>query len=107
LLFAVPRFRGLHAKLALMGAMNRLDINDPPTSVGGIRVGAMAGWCRLDINDPPTSVGGIRVGAVADWCRLELNDPLTSVGGIWGEEDEWRLIANSIQCKTRPKGACR
>ncbi len=43
-----------------MGAVYRLDLNDPPTSVGGIRGVAMADWCRLDLNDPPTSVGGIQ-----------------------------------------------
>ena len=41
-----------------MGAVYRLDLNEPPTSVGGIREGTMADRCRLDLNDPPTSVGG-------------------------------------------------
>src|SRR5262245_63284024 len=35
----------------------RLDLNHPPTAVGGIR--ARASFCRLDFNDPPTAVGGI------------------------------------------------
>ena len=39
--------------------MNRLDLNDPPTAVGGIREGSYAALCRLDLNDPPTAVGGI------------------------------------------------
>jgi hypothetical protein len=39
-------------------AGRRLDLNDPPTSVGGIRSEASSG-CRLTLNDPPTSVGGI------------------------------------------------
>jgi len=37
----------------------RLDLNDPPTAVGGIRTRASA-LCRLDFNDPPTAVGGIQ-----------------------------------------------
>jgi hypothetical protein len=46
--------------LALIGAVYRLDFNDPPTAVGGIRGEALPDWCRLELNDPPTSVGGIR-----------------------------------------------
>jgi hypothetical protein len=42
----------------------------------------VADWCRLDINNPPTAVGGIRRGTVADWCRLDINNPPTAVGGI-------------------------
>ena len=45
MLFAVTQFRGLHAEFALMGAMNRLELNDPPTSVGGIR--ALSGALNL------------------------------------------------------------
>jgi len=37
----------------------RLDLNHPPTAVGGIWRQASA-WRRLDLNDPPTAVGGIR-----------------------------------------------
>jgi len=31
----------------------------PPTAVGGIRFGFRMEFCRKDLNDPPTSVGGI------------------------------------------------
>jgi hypothetical protein len=40
----------------------------------------MADWCRLDINDPPTSVGGIRGGRVVRCvghvisCGWDLSD---------------------------------
>src|SRR3984893_18710881 len=37
----------------------RLDLNHPPTSVGGIRKIPQAHVCRPDLNNPPTSVGGI------------------------------------------------
>jgi hypothetical protein len=36
----------------------RLDFNDPPISIGGIR-GSFACRSRLDFNDPPISIGGI------------------------------------------------
>jgi hypothetical protein len=39
---------------------DRLDLNNPPTSVGGIQVTSRQ-VCRLDLNNPPTSVGGISV----------------------------------------------
>jgi hypothetical protein len=58
----------------------RLDLNHPPTPVGGIRK-SVADFCRLDLNNPPTPVGGIRK-SVADICRLDLNHPPTPVGGI-------------------------
>ncbi len=39
--------------------------------------------CRLDLNDPPTAVGGIRGRRrEASLCRPHLNDPPTAVGGI-------------------------
>jgi hypothetical protein len=62
----------------------RLDLNDPPTPVGGIRGSRREAFvCRLDLNDPPTPVGGIRGSRrEAFVCRLDLNDPPTSVGGI-------------------------
>ncbi len=43
---------------------------------------AMADRCRQDLNDPPTSVGGIQERAMADWCRLDLNEPPAAAGGI-------------------------
>ena len=42
------------------GTVYRLELNNPPTSVGGIQEGATVDWCRLDINDPPAATGGIR-----------------------------------------------
>src|SRR5882724_7955710 len=62
----------------------RLDLNDPPTAVGGIQRRSQAAFvCRLDLNDPPTAVGGIRRRSQAAFVRrLDLNDPPTAVGGI-------------------------
>jgi hypothetical protein len=58
----------------------RLDLNNPPTAVGGIQVTSR--WvCRLDLNNPPTAVGGIQVTS-RRVCRLDLNNPPTAVGGI-------------------------
>ena len=37
-------------------------------------MGAMGDWCRLELNDPPTSAGGIRGGAMTDLCRLEQRE---------------------------------
>ena len=37
----------------------RLDLNHPPTSVGGIHRFHESCRCRLDLNHPPTAVGGI------------------------------------------------
>ena len=37
---------------------------------------------RLDLNDPPTAVGGIRIRHPFDLCRSNLNQPPTAVGGI-------------------------
>ena len=39
--------------------VRRLDFNDPPTAVGGIR-GILATPVRLDFNDPPAAAGGIQ-----------------------------------------------
>ena len=68
--------------LALMGECYRLDLNDPPTTVSGIRGEALPDWCRLELNDSPAAAGGIREGARAGWGRLDINEPPTSVGGI-------------------------
>jgi len=38
--------------------MNSLDLKDPPTAVGGIRI-YFEIVCRKDLKDPPTAVGGI------------------------------------------------
>ena len=46
-------------------AICRLDLNDPPTAVGGIWGNKTASIsCRLDLNNPPTAVGGIQKRAV-------------------------------------------
>ena len=45
-----------------VSSLSRLDLNHPPTPVGGIK--GLSGercFCRLDLNYPPTSVGGIRL----------------------------------------------
>ena len=39
--------------------MNRLDLNLPPTAVGGILGFGVRVFCRLDLKHPPTAVGGI------------------------------------------------
>ena len=45
--------------------------------------GGAGSLCRLDLNDPPTPVGGIqRSGRVAFACRLDLKRSPTPVGGI-------------------------
>jgi hypothetical protein len=62
----------------------RPDLNNPPTSVGGIKETWFVLACRLDLNHPPTSVGGILGGSVFALGRLDLNHPPTSVGGILG-----------------------
>jgi hypothetical protein len=36
-----------------------LDLNHPPTAVGGIRKFVTSLLCRSDLNNPPTAVGGI------------------------------------------------
>jgi hypothetical protein len=43
---------------AILSRTKRLDLNHPPTSVGGIRK-FRRHPCRLDLNNPPTPVGGI------------------------------------------------
>ena len=60
----------------------RLDLNNPPTSVGGILSVRCRFSCRLDLNNPPTSVGGIHEYILLFVCRKDLNDPLTAVSGI-------------------------
>ena len=40
---------------------NRLDLNDPPTSVGGIQESRERIFFRLDLKHPPTAVGGIQL----------------------------------------------
>src|SRR6266850_2422900 len=41
--------------------------------------------CRLDLNDPPTAMGGYSERQRAAFvCRLTLNHPPTAVGGIPG-----------------------
>jgi len=39
--------------------MNSKDLNDPPTSVGGIQNTLDTLLYRKDLNYPPTAVGGI------------------------------------------------
>src|SRR6266480_396948 len=53
----------------------RLDLNNPPTSVGGIQRRLRAPFCcRLDLNNPPTPVGGIQEKQQSPFlCRLDLN----------------------------------
>jgi len=43
----------------LSGSMNRSDLKDPPTAVGGIENALGARSDRKDLNNPPTAVGGI------------------------------------------------
>jgi hypothetical protein len=56
--------------------------------------------CRLDLNDPPTSVGGILGHVVLAFvCRLHLNDPPTSVGGIPGvfaQSRPWVVFPDTV-----------
>ncbi len=63
------------------GSLCRLDLNDPPTPVGGIqRSGRVAFVCRLDLNDPPTAVGGIPIvfHAASDEARMfEILTPIS------------------------------
>ena len=42
--------------------MNRLDLKDPPTAVGGIGTQFEGLSSRGDLKDPPTAVGGIGTG---------------------------------------------
>jgi hypothetical protein len=46
------------------GRASRLDLNHPPTAVGGIRDAVVRRASRLGLNDPPTAVGGIRDAVV-------------------------------------------
>jgi SpoIID/LytB domain protein len=71
-----PAFLSLEADLLTKPC--RLDLNNPPTAVGGIREKLSLG--RQDLNDPPTAVGGIR--EKLSLGRQDLNDPPTAVGGI-------------------------
>ena len=41
--------------------VKRLDLNHPPTSVGGLRKSPEVRPGRLDLKNPPTPVGGISV----------------------------------------------
>src|ERR1700730_4679364 len=59
-----------------------LDLNNPPTSVGGIQELDLCFGCRPDLNNPPTSVGGICRKTRGSFSRKDLNDPLTAVSGI-------------------------
>ena len=40
--------------------MNSLDLNEPPTAVGGIKESLIDDLSRKDLNHPPTAMGGIR-----------------------------------------------
>ena len=56
-----------------------LDLNHPPTSVGGIWLG-WASLCRPDFNNPPTAVGGIQLPlliAPRAQCSLGLDEQHT------------------------------
>ena len=61
LVISLPsRPRGERAKRESRGRQCRLDVNDPPTAVGGIQTSGRAPFvCRPHLNDPPTAVGGI------------------------------------------------
>jgi hypothetical protein len=54
-------------------------LEPPPTSVGGIPKEFARCSCRLDLNNPPTPVGGIQ-GA----CRLRKPDEISIVGSRCG-----------------------
>ena len=61
--------------------MQGLDLNNPPTPVGGIPEGVVPALGRLDLNNPPTPVGGILGFKSLVCCRLDLNTLPTPVGG--------------------------
>ncbi len=69
--------RGLTAS-----GVRRLDLNNPPIAIGGIRGNAPAP-CRSDLNHPPIAIGGIWGNAAAP-CRSDLNHPPIAIGGIRG-----------------------
>ena len=49
----------LFAPVFLVSPRSREDLNQPPTSVGGIQDFQLPLFCRPDLNNPPTPVGGI------------------------------------------------
>ncbi len=63
------------------GIVKAQPINNPPNGSWGIVKAQPLPAGRLDFNDPPTAVGGIRSGGYAVG-RLGFNDPPTAVGGI-------------------------
>src|SRR6185503_6348847 len=50
----------------------------PPTAVGGY----FRSFFRKDLNNPPTSVGGIQGLSFDVACRKHLNEPPTAVGEL-------------------------
>ena len=54
-----PTAVGGYFRSSLHDALNRQDLNHPPTSVGGIPDSRATAVCRLDLKHPPTAVGGI------------------------------------------------
>jgi hypothetical protein len=73
----------------------------PPTTVGGIqRSGRAAFVCRLDLNDPPTAVGGIywswhAVSKMED-CSEKLKSWAATTGSVSADGGS-RIVAASAQ----------
>jgi hypothetical protein len=59
----------------------------PPTRVGGYFKSTL----RSDLNDPPTSVGGIQISLNSSY-RKDLNHPPTAVGGISGKAAPFTIL---------------
>jgi len=82
-----PAYRGAYRDSRFSSAPSVAPQGRAMTKQGG----GAGSLCRLDLNDPPTPVGGIQTsGRVAVPCRLGLNHPPTAVGGIPGVFTQFR-----------------
>jgi len=59
---------------------------DAPVDQSGLSFIRRFSKNMLDLNHPPTAVGGISSAYQSDFCRLDLNDPSTTVGGLPAHE---------------------
>src|SRR5262245_7090261 len=74
----------------------RLELNNPPTDVGGICEFWSVSSVGWELKDPPTDVGGIyKLWAVSS-VGWELKDPPTHVGGIYDPSIVKRSIVKNF-----------
>jgi hypothetical protein len=77
---------------------NRLDLNNPPTSVGGIQELGYRFGCRPDLNNPPTPVGGISEFSHSLYREVVPTSPLVHM-----QTEGVALSLREKNCQTRKK----